>query len=218
MKLTKEWMETWFDEFNRVYFDSQLPKPLLYVSHAKQKVGYLAYKMDRKSLQPYDYRLGLSTYYILTEWDYQNILLHEMIHLLIAHSQIKDTSQHGKVFRSILSRLNNDCGWDIHISIKTKDLTVSPQYVQRKRYLVMAIVTNDGRHILSVVNRNHLDRLRKQLALTKEIAQYSFYATTDAMFSDFPVVRTLRGKIFTADEYNHIIKRLQSEELFSNQV
>lgn len=220
MKLTKEWMETWFDEFNRVYFGNELPKPLLYVSHAKQRLGCLAYKSERKKKQivHYDYRLGLSAYYILTEWEYQNILLHEMIHLLIAFKGIKDTSQHGKVFRSIVSKLNNDCGWNIQITIKTKNLTVSPQYSQKKPFIVMAIVTTDQRHILSVINRNYLDTIRKQISKSKNIKEYAFYATTDTYYSTFPTVRTPRGRIVDAEEYHKKIAQLRSEGLFNTQI
>ena len=203
MKLTREWMETWFDEFNRIYFKGELPKPYLYVSHARKRLGCLGYKYDRKHPKkgPSDFRLGLSNYYVLAEWDYQNILLHEMIHLVVASKQLKDTSAHGQLFRSIQQQLNQNCGWDIKISIKTDGLSISPQYQQDRRFLVLAIVTADDRHFLSVVNPNYLDGINRQLARARHISSYAFYSTTDPYFIQFPQVRTPRGRLVDAETF-----------------
>ena len=223
MKLTQEWMTTWFDEFNRLYFKSELPRPRLYISHARQRLGCLGYKVRKTNnghsgAQAYDYRLGLSNYYILQEWDYQNILLHEMIHLLIAHNGWQDSSVHGTLFRQLRDRLNNDCGWAIRISYPTRQLTVNPQFMQGKNFLVLALQTRDGKNMLTVVNRNYVAALKRQLARLKSVESYGWYLSSDPYFLDFPQVRSLRGRMVSREFYEEKIHQFRTAELFSQGV
>ena len=41
-----------------------------------------------------------------------------MVHYYIHFHQIKDTSAHGKVFRSLVDQLNNEYGWEVTITEK----------------------------------------------------------------------------------------------------
>lgn len=219
MKLTTEWMETWFDELNRLYFKTDLPRPRLYVSRSKQRLGCLGYKMQRKKQDAaYDYRLGLTNYYVLTEWDYQNILLHEMIHLLIAHNGWRDTSAHGKVFRQLRDHLNNDCGWDIRISYNTRQLSVNPQFLQRKKFLVLAVKLQNGRRLLSVVNRKYMNQVRSTLSHSQQVASSAWYVTTDPYFIDFPEVRTPRGRFVSEELFDEKIAAFQQDNLFQAEI
>ena len=44
MIVTIEWMEEWFRRFDQEYFGGKLPVPELGLTHAKTRLGQLAYK------------------------------------------------------------------------------------------------------------------------------------------------------------------------------
>ena len=92
MKLTVEWMRLQFVQLNQDCFDGHLPLPRFSVSHARTRLGTMAFRWKeiRTGLLPgqvkrvpYNHTIRLSDYYEQSERDYQNTLLHEMIHLYI---------------------------------------------------------------------------------------------------------------------------------------
>ena len=52
---------------------------------------------------------------------HKNILLHEMIHFYIAFKNIKDKSAHGPVFKRLMNQFNQEFGWELTVSVNTKD-------------------------------------------------------------------------------------------------
>jgi hypothetical protein len=65
MIVTIEWMEEWFRRFDQEYFGGKLPVPELGLTHAKTRLGQLAYKRASRwgRTKLYDFKLSMSTYY-----------------------------------------------------------------------------------------------------------------------------------------------------------
>ena len=124
MQIDTLWMKTNFMRFNTQYFDGVLPLPRLRAGRSRTQLGTMSCKRKTSwgRTKLYDFTISLSNYYDQTEHQFQSVLLHEMIHLSIAVSGVKDTSPHGVVFRGLMQRLNRD-GWDIQIMTKTRDYT-----------------------------------------------------------------------------------------------
>lgn len=101
MIVTIEWMEEWFRRFDQEYFGGKLPVPELGLTHAKTRLGQLAYKRASRwgRTKLYDFKLSMSTYYDMTDKQAKSVLLHEMIHYIIGYTGLKDTSAHGVVFK-----------------------------------------------------------------------------------------------------------------------
>ena len=85
MIVTIEWMEEWFRRFDQEYFGGKLPVPELGLTHAKTRLGQLAYKRASRwgRTKLYDFKLSMSTYYDMTDKQAKSVLLHEMIHYII---------------------------------------------------------------------------------------------------------------------------------------
>ena len=81
MIVTIEWMEEWFRRFDQEYFGGKLPVPELGLTHAKTRLGQLAYKRASRwgRTKLYDFKLSMSTYYDMTDKQAKSVLLHEMI-------------------------------------------------------------------------------------------------------------------------------------------
>ena len=75
-------MEQWFTTFNEQYFDGVLPLPRLALSRSKTRLGSMSCKRVTRLFRGTkfsDFTIRLSNYYDLSERDFQNVLLHEII-------------------------------------------------------------------------------------------------------------------------------------------
>lgn len=211
MQVDIHWIHTWFAKFNAQYFDGELPTPRFRIGHARTQLGTMSYKRKRRwaRTQYYDFTISLSNYYDQPEHRFQSVLLHEMIHLAIAHSGVKDTSPHGIVFRGMMERLNRD-GWDIHVTTATKGMekayTGSKNII--RQYLVLALEMTDGRRFLSSVNPKYAATLHRKLPTLKEISHFSWYTTDDRWFENMPRVRSFRGRRVTKEVYDEKVKTM----------
>lgn len=53
-----------------------------------------------------------------------SVLVHEMIHQYIIQNEIKDTSSHGKVFKTIMSQINSEFYGELEITLRTHNPNV----------------------------------------------------------------------------------------------
>ena len=204
MQIDTLWMKTNFMRFNTKYFDGVLPLPRLRAGRSRTQLGTMSCKRKTSwgRTKLYDFTISLSNYYDQTEHQFQSVLLHEMIHLSIAVSGVKDTSPHGVVFRGLMQRLNRD-GWDIQIMTKTRDYTKAYTGTATviAQYIVLALEMNDGKRFLSSVNPKFVRDINQQLRTIPQISHYAWFTTSDRWFESMPKVRSLRGRRVTAEVF-----------------
>lgn len=219
MQIDIDWLKDNFRQFNTRYFDGALPEPRFHIGRSRTRLGSLSYKrgfiVSRRSPlwggTPNAFTLSMSNYYDQTEYQFRNVLLHEMIHLSIAASGLKDTSSHGVIFRGMMARLNGE-GW--HISVTTpmkgtpKAYTGSANVI--RQYLVLAIEMKDGKHFLSSVNPKFARSLNQRLQHVSEVKHYAWYTTNDKWFEDMPRVQSLRGRKVDAETFDRKVASMQS--------
>lgn len=221
MIVTIEWMEEWFRRFDHEYFGGKLPVPELGLTHAKTRLGQLAYKRASRwgRTKLYDFKLSMSTYYDMTDKQAKSVLLHEMIHYIIGYTGLKDTSAHGVVFKGLMDKLNSQYGWDIRVLTSTKGWKVSETVKSRKEkkgpqiYLMLAIEMNDGRHYLSRVNPSFARRIENQLKTVREVVSHHWYTTMENYFEDYPQVRSLRGRRISKADFGKLLNVLTPFQL-----
>lgn len=223
MQIDIQWLKDNFRTFNARYFDSLLPEPRFYIGRSKTRLGSLSYKRGliwgrkpffRSSIvmrgKGEAFTLTMSNYFDQTEYQFRNVLLHEMIHLSIASSGVKDTSSHGIVFRGLMDRLNRE-GWHIQVTTPMngtpKAYTGSTNII--RQYLVLGIVMDNGKHFLSSVNPKFARQLNVQLQAVPHLRQYAWFTTSDRWFEDFPKVRSLRGRLINETIYNEKTATMQ---------
>ena len=204
MQIDTLWMKTNFMRFNTQYFDGVLPLARLRAGRSRTQLGTMSCKRKTSwgRTKLYDFTISLSNYYDQTEHQFQSVLLHEMIHLSIAVSGVKDTSPHGVVFRGLMQRLNRD-GWDIQIMTKTRDYTTANRGAAAviAQYIVLALEMNDGKRFLSSVNPKFVRDINQQLRTIPQISHYAWFTTSDRWFEAMPKVRSLRGRRVTAEVF-----------------
>lgn len=124
MKVTKSWIKSNFKKFNALYFGKKLPTPSFLIINSKSCWGQCGIKYSKAFGNIYCIRI--SNYYDREEFDFQNTLLHEMIHLhFYSIGDIEE--RHGMKFREMALALNKQ-GWNIRI-MKDKKTNHKPQYL-----------------------------------------------------------------------------------------
>lgn len=105
MALTVDILHAWFRQFNADYFGDELPVPRIALSKARTRLGTMSYRRVRKLLRwTYtDFTIRISTYYECSEREYQETLLHEMIHYYIAYKTSPTHRRTAKCFARLCS-------------------------------------------------------------------------------------------------------------------
>ncbi len=208
MELTVSLLRAWFHDFNIRYFQEKLPEPRLLVSRSRTQLGQFSCRRLRKGLfrgyTTTGYTIKVSEYYDMEERDYQQTLLHEMIHYYIAFVGAKDTSPHGRLFRELAERLNNAGGWHITVSSRTDHLRARNQK-SSAQYLLVLFKSSDNHYFLSVVNPDYRNYIARQAQSSPMIADCRFVVSHDERYATWPRTRTLRGRRITEKEYLQII-------------
>ena len=212
MTLTTDILYTWFRQFNTDYFAGELPIPRIALTKARTRLGTMACRRTRRLLrwEYTDFTIRISTYYECSEREYQETLLHEMIHYYITYKQIPDKSSHGHVFREMMTRLNREYGWHIAVSASMRGRQLADASSRaHSSYLVLALVLDDGKRMLSVVNPRLARAIDAQAEGVKRIVDHRWYMSQDTYFRTFPRVRTLRARLVAADVYNEKTAAMQ---------
>lgn len=215
MQIDTEWIAVNFDRFNKENFGGRLTPPKFSVNNARTRLGSMAFKWKRSLFkrETYDYVIRLSNYYDIPEVEFQNVLLHEMIHYYIAVNHFKDDSVHGTMFRSIAQRINKQ-GWHVVVRTDTRKWPVAER--NRKKVItwkriVLAASTTDGKYFLSVIGPGSVRKVKLQIARTPQIREARWFESSDDYFQQFPQCRTLRGRIVTKELWEEKVGLISSK-------
>lgn len=118
---TCDYVQRRFDEFNAQCFGGELRPIPVRLSRARSFLGQIAYRRERRLFRRdrfADFTLRISTHFDLPEDVLDDVILHEMIHYSILSRQIKDTSAHGRLFRSMMNDINSRFGRHITVSYR----------------------------------------------------------------------------------------------------
>lgn len=194
-------IEELFRRCNETYFGGRLPQPSLAVTRARTRLGSFSCKWQRslrgrRMAMP---KICISSYYALTSEQQTDVMAHEMIHYYIALNRLKDTSAHGKLFRGMMEELNRRHGLHISVSSNASKLPRALSHKPKKR-LLLAMRLADGRCLLSAVSPASAPRIEIQIRHTAEISWHKWAETSNPDYSEWPQVRTLRGRIVTEEQ------------------
>lgn len=225
MMVTTEWMKDHFDSYNLQYFDGQLPTPRLLVSNTRTRLGTMTYKCKRQLGRSvlYDFTIRLTNYYALSEEEYADVLIHEMIHLYIAANGIKDNSIHGRHFRKKMAEINAD-GHNITVmknvseTARNNTRQTEAAALRHTNYVVLAIITNKGRHMLSVVNPSYILPINSSLKNAQTVKTFAWYVSDDPFFATFVRVRSPRGRLVSSEIYYDKTARMRPLDVTNGKI
>jgi len=92
-------LKKYYDDFNKKYFDDELPNiPVQYVN-SKKFGGWVDATRNKKTNEISVNRLVISKFFKRDEDNFIQILLHEMIHVWLLYNNILERKQHGLAFK-----------------------------------------------------------------------------------------------------------------------
>ncbi len=200
MKVTKEYVEQKFCEYNERIFGGELPALEVRLTSARTFLGKLRYEKKRRLLWGSTYKnvqLVISTRYDLPEDVVQDTIIHEMIHYVILHRGLKDTSTHGKVFREMMSKINRQYGRHVTVRVRLPEDVINKD-TRRRQHLLCVSHFVDGRVGVTLASPSRLAYLQRTLHLIEDIRRCTWYTTTNPFFNRFP--RSLTPKVYLVDE------------------
>lgn len=222
MIVSIDWMRDSFHILNQEYFNGQLPEPYFGLSRARTQLGTMSFKRIRhlRKMVLSDFKIRLTTYYDMTEWQAKNVLLHEMIHYDIGYRRLQDTSSHGILFQTKMDELNQKYGWKITVRTSTKGWKVA-DWVQAHTsgknrspvYLMLVLRLTTGQYFLSRVNPKFIWVLERKLVGEPTVAQHVWYTSELKEFAAYPQVHSLRGRRLTQEELRRFLIDMQEFHL-----
>lgn len=200
MTPTVPYLEERFDTFNRMCFDGVLPRIPIKLSNARSFVGRLQYRTVRnwrgRPVRNEDFILRISVRFDLPEAEVEDTLIHEMIHYCIAWKGLRDTSVHGRLFRSMMQEINARYGRHLTISHKTAPGEPDRDMRIRDHFLCVSGLA-DGRTAVTVCARTRIPAIRRAFRMSPDIRTMRWYHSRDPWFNRFPRCRT--PKVFPVD-------------------
>ena len=155
MKPTEEFVEERFRHFNALCFGGILPEVPVVLTSVKSYIGMCSYKkrrIGRGRYEYYDFKFRINTRIDLSESEWEDIILHEMIHYYIALNGLQDSSAHGPLFRKMMRFINGTYGRHITVTQRTSAVQREQLTGTKARERVVAMVSfRDGRTGLKVL-------------------------------------------------------------------
>lgn len=117
-----------------------------------------------------------------------NVLVHEMIHQFIIQNGIKDTSAHGRVFKSLMTAINRKFPEELSIKLKDNNPDLPTKGAGDTRHTLLLLYMNDDSCICAVVNPSKTAYFENQLKRNKRlwnIHRHEWAESNDVFFNRF---------------------------------
>ena len=193
MQLTIQYVERKFEEFNRLIFGGRLPGLKVRLSDAATFLGMCVAKVrllpdGRK--QHYDFELRISRRLDLAEREFEDVIIHEMIHYFIMHNELADTSPHGEIFKGMMKAINRSHGRHITVSRRmSAEERVKSAEAKKVWHVIARITMSDGRSGVKVLPRvipKILDYYNV-IGNSPEVASVELFLSDNPFFNRYPV-------------------------------
>ena len=197
MKLTISYIESAFNKYNALYFNGVLRRPSFKITNSKCRLGTLATRVSPFGTKVHT--LSISKYYDRTEKQYDNTIIHEMIHLYISQMNIIDNGSHGRRFKAECARINK-YGWNLSRTTDASDWKLSEEaQKQEKKRLANAsynvIVYKESPHSQFILRVSNGNENRYMEHLKKYGYEVKLFKTNDVVFEKLPCCRNrIRGR------------------------
>lgn len=192
MIATIPYLQEKFREFNDLCFGGELEDVPIVLGRGKSYIGKCEFKRQRLPFgreKRYGFRLRFNTRADIPEREMEDTVIHEMIHLYILSRGIRDTSAHGKVFRSMMADINAKYGRHITVSHRmSKDERENMQGMKPSWRLIAIVSMTDGRTGIKVLPRvqSSIKRYYRALLASGKVTGMEFRLSRDPYFGLYP--------------------------------
>ena len=186
-----------YDKFNSLCFGGALPPVPFKLTSARTFLGKVAYKVKRGILRGpkiMDCSIRISTSFDLPEAEWEDVIIHEMIHYHILMKGIRDTSSHGQVFRSMMDGINSNYGRHITVRHRCKEGSGPSRKEEiRENWLCVTQLQNGSWGITSCAGKR-APEIHRGLPECYRLRSLAWYVSSDPFFNRYP--RSIKPRIY----------------------
>ena len=192
MTVDLTYIENKFAAYNALIFGGQLPVPRFRLCRVKTYLGKCAYQrrkpfFGKEEFYNFELRFNCRMDLPAEEWD--DIIIHEMIHYYIGFNHLRDRSAHGPVFCKLMKGINAKYGRHITISHKLSPEQRLALADQRPKPHVVAVVSfrhgSGGIKVLPCEAAKVKQYYKKVLSSPK-VDSVRLYRTSNPFFNQYP--------------------------------
>jgi hypothetical protein len=175
----------------------------------------VSYSRDISTQFPCNSKLKLSDVWDLPQSELEDIVIHEMIHYFILLHNLKDSSPHGNIFKSLMHSINANHGRNITINRKlTGNDRIAFKAVKVSERIVVVADMPDGKLGVKIIPNNP-ERIKLFCSkLERSSIKYSLYKSSNSFFAQFPSSVALRFIIVEAELLQTAL--LQAQKISQN--
>ena len=186
-----------YDKFNSLCFEGALPPIPFRLTSARTFLGKIAYKVKRSIFigpKITDCRMRISTSFDLPEAEWEDVIIHEMIHYHILVNGIRDTSTHGQVFRRMMDDINSKYGRHITVRHRCKEGSAPSRKEEYRANLLCVTQLQDGSWGITSCAKTRVFEIHRGLPKYYRLRSLEWYASSDPFFNRYP--RSIKPRIY----------------------
>ena len=211
MTLTISYISEKFEKYNNLYFNGSLKTPKFKISNSKRALGTLSISKRLNFYGGYnkEHTISISKYYDRTEKQYDNTLIHEMIHLYISQNDIIDNGSHGRRFKAECARINK-YGWDLSRTTDISGWKLSEEAQKRLdnklsnatyEIIVYQMYDTDNTQFIFRVAKGKALNYYNHLKYKCKAVKVKYFKSNDNIFESLPTCRCrIRGRRIDAND------------------
>ena len=183
-----------YDNFNSLCFEGALPPIPFRLTRARSFLGKVAYKVRRgifSGPKITDCCMRISTSFDLPEDEWEDVIIHEMIHYYILVNGIRDTSAHGVVFRKMMDDINSKYGR--HITVRHRSCA-APRQEEYRANLLCVTQLQDGSWGITSCAKTRVSEIHRGLPKYYRLRSLEWYGSIDPFFNRYP--RSIKPRIY----------------------
>jgi hypothetical protein len=205
MTLTISYISEKFEKYNNLYFNGSLKTPKFKISNSKRALGTLSISRRLNFYGGYtkEHTISISKYYDRTEKQYDNTLIHEMIHLYISQNDIIDNGSHGRRFKAECARINK-YGWNLSRTTDISGWKLSEEAQKRLdnklsnatyEIIVYQMYDTDNTQFIFKVAKGKALNYYNHLKYKCKAVKVKYFKSNDNIFESLPTCRCrIRGR------------------------
>ena len=84
---------------------------------------------------------------------------------------------------------------------------------EKRQRIILAVEMSDGKRLLSVVIRRYVAVVDAAVKRSGNVSSHSWYVSDEACFSDYPAVRTAKGRVVSPEMYDRMVASMRAVDL-----
>lgn len=204
MELSIFWIKENFAKFNKKIFNDKLETPHFKIFKSSKVNGRCSWKRNILSGEC-DFEISISNYYDRTQKEFENTLIHEMIHLeFVQKGEFRE--HHGRKWQKRAYEIGQEFGYDIKRCNQATSFErmANDQVQMTTANYVVRYKSKDGRTLMARISPKYLPRFVNYLNSYAENVEW--FITTNKIFSNYrKSVKLLNSYYVTEENWENLL-------------